>query len=260
MRDDWLDQATRAARDVEAASTLEAARTRRRLLLSAAEQARPRRVARGPWFGLAVAALFVGGVCAAASSYTRLAARVGRARAPADVAIATERPEAAGGSGGADRSPLAASGAEVVVPSSSHVASAVAPSASSGLAAPRAGTLSTTTRAASASDAPERGDLDALYAQAHALHFRAHDPARALAAWDRYLAAAPADVRAGFVLEARYNRAICLLRLGRRSEAREALRPFASGAWGQYRRDEARALLGSAALRGEEEFDGTMAP
>jgi hypothetical protein len=99
-----------------------------------------------------------------------------------------------------------------------------------------------------------------LYARAHDLHFRGHDPVRALAAWDRYLAAAPGDVRAGLVLEARYNRAICLLRLGRRDEARAALRPFAAGAWGEYRRNEARALLEQAGARDEGNPHGTTAP
>jgi hypothetical protein len=87
-------------------------------------------------------------------------------------------------------------------------------------------------------------DPQALYAQAHALHFHGHDPARALAAWDRYLAVASLDIRGGLVLEARYNRAICLVRLGQREEARQALQPFADGRWGDYRRDDAQALLG----------------
>jgi hypothetical protein len=75
------------------------------------------------------------------------------------------------------------------------------------------------------------------------LHFHGDDPARALAAWDRYLAVASQDIRGGFVLEARYNRAICLFRLGQREEARQALQPFADGRWGAYRRDDAQALL-----------------
>ena len=80
----------------------------------------------------------------------------------------------------------------------------------------------------------------ALYRSAHAAHFSAHDPARALAAWDAYLAAAP---RGRFSLEARYNRALCLVRLGRSSEALAALEPFAQGAFGGYRQSEASALV-----------------
>ncbi|MEZ4224432.1 MAG: hypothetical protein R3B13_26015 [Polyangiaceae bacterium] len=79
-----------------------------------------------------------------------------------------------------------------------------------------------------------------LYRAAHRAHFGGEAPAIALAAWDRYLAAAP---RGRFALEASYNRAICLVRLGRTSEARQALAPFADGRFGEYRRSSAEALL-----------------
>lgn len=78
-----------------------------------------------------------------------------------------------------------------------------------------------------------------LYRLAHEAHFSAHDYARALSAWDAYLRAAPTGRLA---TEARYNRAICLLRLGRDDEARTALKPFALGAMG-YRQSEAQELL-----------------
>jgi hypothetical protein len=42
--------------------------------------------------------------------------------------------------------------------------------------------------------------------------------------------------------EARYNRAIDLLKLGRFAQARDALLPFATGAFGGYHRDDARAI------------------
>jgi hypothetical protein len=84
-------------------------------------------------------------------------------------------------------------------------------------------------------------DTDALYREAHDAHFVRKDPAAALASWDRYLAVAGPSGR--FTLEARYNRAISLVRLGRRAEAATALRPFANGDYGGYRRDEARELL-----------------
>lgn len=77
------------------------------------------------------------------------------------------------------------------------------------------------------------------YREAHALHFEARDTEGALAAWDRYLARYPAG---RFSIEARYNRALCLVRLGRENEAREALAPFAAGRYGEYRRREAAAL------------------
>ncbi|MET0412197.1 MAG: hypothetical protein ABW217_12925, partial [Polyangiaceae bacterium] len=79
-----------------------------------------------------------------------------------------------------------------------------------------------------------------LYRAAHRAHFSERDPARALAGWDEYLAQA----RGGrFALEARYNRALCLVRLKRNEDARRALEPFARGDHGTYRRDDATRLL-----------------
>jgi hypothetical protein len=80
----------------------------------------------------------------------------------------------------------------------------------------------------------------ALFAEAHRVHFTERDPAGALAAWDRYLAAAPSG---RFAPEARYNRALSLVRVGRHAEAKTELTAFANGAHGEYRRTEARALL-----------------
>lgn len=68
----------------------------------------------------------------------------------------------------------------------------------------------------------------------------ARDAALAIVAWDNYLASYPSGQ---FAPEARYNRALTLVRLGRREEARDALRPFAEADPGGYRREEARKLL-----------------
>jgi hypothetical protein len=92
--------------------------------------------------------------------------------------------------------------------------------------------------ATSSSAAFQDADGD-LYRLAHEAHFDAHDYGRALTGWDAYLRSAP---NGRFATEARYNRAICLLRLGRDAEARQALEPFASGKMG-YRQTEARELL-----------------
>ena len=91
--------------------------------------------------------------------------------------------------------------------------------------------------AAVASAADPHADL---FAEAHRLHFGGKDPERALAAWNRYLSAAPTG---RFAPEARYNRALTLVRLGRSAEARTELEAFANGSYGEYRRAEARALL-----------------
>lgn len=78
----------------------------------------------------------------------------------------------------------------------------------------------------------------ALFRRAQALH-NAHDT-RAIAAWDAFLRVASASVLAP---EARYNRALGLVRASRFDEARRALKPFAAGAYGAYRKEEAQALL-----------------
>jgi TolA-binding protein len=81
---------------------------------------------------------------------------------------------------------------------------------------------------------------EGLYTVAHRAHFVDRDAAAALTAWDAYLAAYP-DGR--FAPEARYNRALTLVRLGRIDEARVALEPFADGRNHGYRQTEARRLL-----------------
>ena len=83
-------------------------------------------------------------------------------------------------------------------------------------------------------------DQLALYRRAHRAHFVQHEPAVALGAWEAYLRAAPGG---RFAVEARYNRAMCLVRLGRTEAAREALAPFARGSFGGYRQEEARKLV-----------------
>src|SRR5690606_9995452 len=78
-------------------------------------------------------------------------------------------------------------------------------------------------RESAGTDAGARAPVDpeeARYRAAHETHFVARDWSRALRAWDDYLAAYP---KGRFAPEARYNRALALVRLGRRDEAREAL-------------------------------------
>lgn len=86
----------------------------------------------------------------------------------------------------------------------------------------------------------------AAYRSAHALHFRGNDPAAALAAWDALLAKFPSGRLAP---EARFNRAVALVKLSRWSDARAALAPFASAPAGSYRQREATQLLEGIADR-----------
>lgn len=85
--------------------------------------------------------------------------------------------------------------------------------------------------------AAESGEL-MLFRRAQSLHL-ARD-AHAIEAWDAYLRVAGSSALAP---EARYNRALGLVRAKRFTEAKRALAPFAEGAYGAYRRQEAQALL-----------------
>jgi hypothetical protein len=79
-----------------------------------------------------------------------------------------------------------------------------------------------------------------LYEAAHRAHFVEKNAAAALAAWTRYLD----ETHAGrFALEAKYNRALSLLRLGRTAEGSSELSSFATGKHGTYRQAEARRLI-----------------
>ena len=80
----------------------------------------------------------------------------------------------------------------------------------------------------------------ALFRLAHDLHVAGRQPRAAIAAYDDYLAAFP---NGRFVPEARYNRALDSIKLGDKAGARTALEAFARGAYGDYRRQEARELL-----------------
>jgi len=85
------------------------------------------------------------------------------------------------------------------------------------------------------------------YRRAHALHFRGGSDADTLAAWDAYLGAFP---HGRFAADARYDRALVLVRLDRRDEARAALAPFAAGTVdGGYRQREATALRAALASK-----------
>ena len=75
---------------------------------------------------------------------------------------------------------------------------------------------------------------------AHDLHFQAGQPRQAIAAYAAYLKAYP---NGRFVPEASYNTALNWIKLGDKAAARQALRPFAGGTYGEYRRSEAQQLL-----------------
>ena len=79
-----------------------------------------------------------------------------------------------------------------------------------------------------------------LYRVAHRRHFQDRDPERALAAWDTYLVAFP---KGRLAVEARFNRALCLIKVGRIAQAEASLQEIASGIFGTYRSARAAELL-----------------
>jgi hypothetical protein len=249
---DPLDRAARALREVHDGASPAAASTRSRILGVTALRRRRRRVFAAVWMPLAA-------VLVVSSAWAAVTGRIPRLVAilrGAPATTTTTRAATAGGETAEARIPDAprptptalppetlgpAASASASVPAASAIASAPAPSiartAVSASTAPTATTPSTTT----ASSGRARRDLEeSLYSAAHQAHFVARDPAAALRAWDAYLTAFP-DGR--FSPEARYNRALALVRLGRVDEARAALAPFADGRSDGYRQTEARALL-----------------
>ncbi len=79
-----------------------------------------------------------------------------------------------------------------------------------------------------------------LYARAHRAHFVDQSPARAVAAWSEYLRRFP---RGALAPEAAFNRALCLIHLGRLDEATRALRTFAAHRPDGYRQADVERLL-----------------
>ncbi|MEI9941732.1 MAG: hypothetical protein WDO69_31350 [Pseudomonadota bacterium] len=235
MSKDLLAEATRALRATEPVSEFEARATRTRVL-TGLHQTRIRRRTRLALL-LPIAASFM-----AVSAW---GAPSGQARHVLDelerlVGITVTTPSRAKATSGRLAAPPLVSS-----PGSEQAALAPSREAEPAPAAPTTARAASSSRAApSASSSPDRAERAdptlALYRRAHAAHFVDHDPARALAGWDRYLSAAP---NGEFAPEARYNRALSLVRLGRSGEARRALEPFANGVYGNYRKAEASALL-----------------
>jgi hypothetical protein len=167
----------------------------------------------------------------------RLPAPPARAAAPVQVEPLSERAAAAPGAPPPERVAKADAGA----PGEHPKTAASTVERRVGRRSPRASETSEASIPPSVESPPNAQiDPNELYREAHAAHFVLKDPAAALAAWDRYLAAAP---NGAFAVEARYNRAIALVRLGRTAEAAQALRPFAAGDYGAYRKVEAQRLL-----------------
>lgn len=246
MSDDILSRATRALREETRGDDESARFTRSRIMASAHEQRVKRRTRLA--FLIPIAATFM-----AATAWGAANGKIGQAFEAVSEALGIMHheeapaplPKAPPGQRSATTpapkpptAPLEAPAPPAPEPEREPappppVAAAPAPSVErtlSGAAASSSGSA----------DSSSRDPALELYRVAHQAHFVERDSGRALSAWDAYLRAAP---NGALVLEARYNRALCLVRLHRTTEARAALTPFAAGRFGGYRKKEASDLL-----------------
>jgi hypothetical protein len=265
MKDDVLSRATRALREETQGDDTDARFTRSRIMASVHDERVKRRTR---WaFLLPIAATFIAASAyGAATGTTRQAFEVvaralGIHRSPPSASTpATPRSrERAKPPVPVEPPPVAAPVLETPPPPTVAELPAPEPPPAAPLAAkPLPAGAKTSAVAPPSTSLPGVGGAAAdptfdLYRTAHEKHFVDRDYARALGAWDAYLRAAPKGTLAP---EARYNRALCLVRLHRNDEARAALEPFARGRYGTYRRDDAEKLM-SALPEGNR---GPLAP
>lgn len=250
---DPLADVTRALRETTDGEESGAGRFTRARVLAAVRVRRRRRVL-NVTFGIPLAAILIGSGAWAASGETfpvfvqRVSSALGLSRAP-------DAP-----SKDAARSPARAKA--VVTPPKTSAATnvdaldasaatqledtpepSVAPSPTPEVVGVHAAAVTSVSPRAAASTPRDSAVTERelrLYENAHRAHFVTRDYGEALAAWNDYLKQAP---QGRFAVEASYNRALCLVRLGRTSEAQRALTPFAHGVYGGYRKAEAQALL-----------------
>jgi len=254
MSKDLLREATRALREVDDASELETRATRARIM-SGLHQTRVRRRTRYA-FLLPIAATFVAASAWGAASgkaqlvwqsIEQFVTKTAPTPAPKPPSAITQKSQSARAAAPTletapptQAAPEAAEAPSAVTESASAAPPRTTPP-SAALPAPSTKSVVTDAHSLTPQTPEERADPTlALYRVAHTAHFVDRDPARALVGWDAYLAAAPNGT---FAPEARYNRALSLVRLGRNAEAKAALAPFATGVYGSYRQSEASALL-----------------
>ena len=269
MSDDLLERMTAAMRETTSAppDELERARQRARLLTQARKRTGLRPQTLWQWAAVIVAGFFVSTAMAHVISVQgpRLlralrseepeaapAKAARRAKASRPRAVPADVPALAGAADATVPQPPAAVEPSAVASDSEAVVqpAQAQPSAAGSVVRPqrparaRARPAAVKPAVASSSEptreeagAPEPPELR-LFRAAQALHV-ARDP-RAIAAWDAYLQKASTGP---LVPEAKYNRALGLVRAQRYADARSALAPFAQGAFGAYRQREALALL-----------------
>jgi len=258
QHDDALDRVLSAYAGATAGSALDAELVRARIVRSV--RTTPPRSLRRVSFVLPLVAVFVASAAFAASQpelraaistrleqllgvpHTPREAAPGRQPLPAASAFAAKRTSEAVVPPAA--APEATPGADAAAPipiDSLPLAQTSRDSPSTVLPATPRRDLKAVAAPATTPPADEQAELEA-YRTAHRVHFDGGSPAASLAAWNRYLDDFPGG---SFADDARFNRALCLIRLGRHAEARTALAPFAAAPAGSYRQTEAASLLRS---------------
>jgi hypothetical protein len=242
MSDDLLDRAISAYTHARS-EPVAAAGTRARLLRSAARMRRRRALVR-------IAALATVLVATNVATWAWVSGRMARAFAGAGEATVavTVASENAGEAPRIPEAPPPEVGPASAPPRASTAVARVAPRRSSSVPVEPASPAPAAPEAPASEPLPPSAGSSTLdtadrvaFEAAHRHHFDVGPDAEALAAWDDYLARFPAG---RFVPEATFNRAICLLRLGRAAEARPVLERIAAGELGPAHRADAVALLG----------------
>ncbi len=245
MTSDPLIEATRALRQLSAVETDAERFTRQKILFEVRQ--RQRKKARRTFIAIPLAALAIGSVAMAATR-GHIAEPVRKWVAQVTgVETAVRKSKPVVGRGEPSVLPIPSVQPEPPVtlepPQASSAPIALAPepepapAASSGPSRP----VASNERAEQAAADSQVTEAEfQRYRLAHDAHFIKKDPAAALALWNDYLAYAPSGRLA---VEARYNQALCLLKLGRTREAKRALAPFVAGAYGAYRKQEAQSLI-----------------
>lgn len=231
MTDPWLDEAVKALRETTGGQSERSSSTRARVLQGLDRGSAGRR----RWVWLLPAVAILGGGTALAANSQTTARWLGEAGQWLGLAAAPSQREPAPSARAAPRRVHSVKRPASVEPTSSTPEPPPSAEAAPPPAPPRAAVP------AKPSEPESRPEPHLqLYRAAHEAHFRDRDFATALAGWDSYLLRAPSG---SFAMEARYNRAIALVRLGRSAAARAALEPFAEGRHGGYRQADARKLL-----------------
>jgi len=242
---DRVTQAARAVRHTTSGEESGAACFTRARVLAAVRQRRRRRVLNFS-FGIPLAAILTGSLAWAASGQN-LTHLVHYLSATLKSGDAEPVPQAVARKPTARRAPPVASHPHppASTPPSSLEAATIEPTRTAAPPAEQGATQTSSaahvSRAASGPAGAELTERELhLYEVAHHAHFFDKNWSAALAAWQAYLRSHP---RGRFSQEAEYNRALCLVRLGRTDQALSALRPFARGSAGNYRQREARELV-----------------